>query len=370
MSLTAQPLPEGLLELPASLQLSSPPGSLPGADRTRGRRRALLRREEAEAAPEQPVLLEWFSGPDAPARVARGRLRRALQHGHLLRLLRIGCAEVDGTFRGFAISEAPAGVDLATLQRAARAAGTPLPPWWSAAVLHAAGRGLLALHRHLLALDAAPCHGALAPAALFVGWQGEVQLLGFSADPGALLAPEARALQRIAGAPADVYAFARLIEELLPEEERRRPELAGLLAAARAPDPERRPPLPALLLGLRRYLLTVPAPLQRAQAIGALVAQTCPRDAVELGLEEAQEPDGPAASVSAPPVNAAVSIDANANVNRAAPPPGPRASLGRVGALLYAGALVLLLLGLYFGMRSLRAPHADYPDAPVSLRPL
>ncbi len=269
-------------------------GPSSGIAPSRGRRRAVLR--GTDGLPDRQVWVEWFSGTDADREVRLSQARRWLGicHVNLLRLLQVGQAEPGA----YAISEAPLGVELLTVVRAARGHGG-LPPWWSVAVIAEAGRGLLSVHRHLALGDGGgllASHGAIGPTALFVGWGGEVQLLAFAMDRGAhgasrsedrgasgvadrALAPELRHGPRLAGAAADVYALGRLLSDLLPPTARSDEGLLPLLEGTLCPDPMRRLSLPVLLDGLLAWLLKQDAPLSRRQAIGALVGELCPRDA-------------------------------------------------------------------------------------------
>src|SRR5207302_1456581 len=131
----------------------------------RARRRAVLRGEAGRA--DQPVLVERVSSSEA----ARARRLYGLCHVNVLRLLEAG-VDAQG---GYLICAAPAGVELQTVARTARAEGG-LQRWWLASVLAAAGRGLSALHRHVRG-SGWPLHGAIGWSTVFVGWHGEVQLL-------------------------------------------------------------------------------------------------------------------------------------------------------------------------------------------------
>ena len=92
------------------------PDKLPGALTQRMRRRAIFAGEGN--LPDREVLLDWFPAHLLPVEARRTRALRTVRHIHLLRLFDLGLADPR---TAYAISEAPNGVDLSTLLRAAQA---------------------------------------------------------------------------------------------------------------------------------------------------------------------------------------------------------------------------------------------------------
>jgi hypothetical protein len=266
----------------------------------RRRRRALLRGESGLA--DRPVLLEWFPSEELDARVASEA--RGLCHVHLLRLHQVGLADAR---TAFALSEAPLGVDLATIVRASK---EPLPAWWSVAVLAAVGRGLLALHRHLEQTGNGRGHGGVGLSTVFVSGSGAVQLLAYvpqrrslssQAAAEELLAPELRFSGHLLSPAADVFALAALLRELLPPGARGRGALGRLLGRCLSPHAEQRPALASVQRALEALSLELApgdgaelAPLQRTAALGEIVAKRCPPAA---DFAEGEPLEGPTAGL-------------------------------------------------------------------------
>jgi hypothetical protein len=274
----------GAAAAPAPAQgagLAPPPTA---SEPPRLRRRALLRGDAG--LPERPVLIEWF--PRAELDRAEAERRKGACHVHLLRLHHVGLADPR---TAYAISEAPAGVDLHTVWRAG---GGQLPIWWPVAVVAAACRGLQALHQHLQQRGGA-AHGGIELHTVFVAWSGAVQLLAY-APPGQpalpqLVAPEVRAGARLRTAAADVYALGAVLKTLLPPAALHRGALARLVRRCLAPHAEERPALPALQAGLLAALYELEMPLGRATAIGEVLGRVCPR-AATVDLADAEWGDG------------------------------------------------------------------------------
>jgi hypothetical protein len=300
-------LPDGVHELPTAVpagQLSARwSGSAAAPEATalppsattppvRLRRRALLRADPG--LPERPVLIEWFARADLDA--AEAARRRGACHVHLLRLHHIGLADAR---TAYAISEAPAGVDLHTV---CRAAAERLPAWWAVAVVAAAARGLGALHQHLHHRGGA-AHGGIELGTLFVAWNGAVQLLAYAPPvlPSlAPLAPELLAAPRLATPAADVYALATVLKALLPPAALARGPLQRLVRRCLLPHAEERPALPAVQAALEAALWELEAPLGRAAAIGEVLGRVCPR-AATVDLAEAEWGDSALASFATLP---------------------------------------------------------------------
>lgn len=248
----------------------------------RRRRRALLRGDSG--LPDRPVLLEWFPIEELDARAASEA--RGLCHVHLLRLHQVGLVDAR---TAFALSEAPLGVDLATIVRASKEA---LPAWWSVSVVAAVGRGLKALHPHLQQRGCGRGHGGVGLSTVFVSGSGAVQLLAFvpqrrslssQAAAEEVQAPELRFSGHLLTPAADVFALAALLRELLPPGARGRGALGRLLGRCLSPHPEQRPALPSVLRALEALSLELSpvdgaeaGPLVRAAAVGDIVTKRCP----------------------------------------------------------------------------------------------
>ena len=254
--------------------------SVASADLPRVRRRALWRGEAG--LPDLPVLVEWFPiGQLASERSAAQRVR-GVCHAQLLRLIAIGPADARS---GFAVSEASDGVDLATV---ARAAPGELPAWWAIHVIAQLTRAVQFLI-DVQQRRGLPCvgHGRISANTVFVGWNGSVQLLAFSAASGSgrgdeTLAPELRASERLLTPAADVYALAVLLRQLLPSSALMRPATSRLLRRALHSQADQRLALPAFCASLQALLLDLQAPLFRAQALGEILGRFCPRASVDL----------------------------------------------------------------------------------------
>ena len=382
-------LPDGVHELPTAVpagQLSGlwPGGpaaaaealaQLPATAAPRLRRRALLRADAG--LPERPVLIEWL--PRSELDAGEAERRKGACHANLLRLHHVGLADAR---TAYLISEAPAGVDLLTVHRAA--AGQ-LPAWWGVAVVAAAARGVCALHQHLQRRGGA-AHGGIELGTLFVAWSGAVQLLAYAPrgqTPTA--APELLAAPRLITPAADVYALATVLKALLPQTALLRGPLPPLIRRCLLPHAEQRPALSALAAALETILWELEAPLGRATAIGEILGSFCPRQAT-ADLGDAEWGDSALASfatlpatlfplsplstgavqlsptwVMAPP-EPTLTVD-----RRTVPPPAPASQRG---PLIFAGAtLGLAILGgvALWGAaepgRRLPAPTASEPAA-------
>lgn len=356
-------LPDGVHELPTAVpagQLSGlwPGGpaqaieamaQLPPSTAPRLRRRALLRADAG--LPERPVLIEWLPRSDLDA--AEAERRKGACHVNLLRLHHVGLAD-PGT--AYLISEAPAGVDLLTVHRAA--AGQ-LPAWWAVAVVAAAARGLGALHQHVQRRGGS-AHGGIELSALFVAWSGAVQLLAYAprgqpAPPHAA-APEALFDPRLVTAAADVYALAAVLKALLPASALARGSLPPLIRRCLLPHADERPALSAVQAALEAALGELAAPLNRAAAIGELLASVCPR-AATVDLADAEWGDSSRMSFATLP---ATLSPLSAGAVQLSPtwvmaPPEPTLTLDKAAApqppsrrwpvMLGAATLALALLG-------------------------
>lgn len=285
-------LPDGTHELPPpSLSLGGPPaGPATAATRPspssitpvqRIRRRALWRGEAG--LPDKSVLVEWFPAAELERERAAARRVHGLCHVHLLRLLDIGAADPRNAY---AVCEAPEGVDLFTVLRAAPG---ELPAWWGVGVAQAVARALLAIERHQSRSRQRSCgHGRVNLATVFVGWDGSVRLLAFSpissvgSRPEEAIAPELRLSDRLLTPAADVFAVGALLRDLLPPAALRRPALARLLRRCLHTQADRRIALRALDLALGEQLIELQAPLARASAAGDVLGQSCPRATVDL----------------------------------------------------------------------------------------
>ncbi len=285
-------LPEGAFELnPATFEKSFAVDASAGPGPTTGqrlRRRALWRGEAGLL--DRPVLVEWFPIADLGRERQLGDRLSSLCHVHVLRLLEVGTADARNAY---AISEAPDGVDLLTVLRA-----TPggLPSWWGVAVAQAVARALCALQEHQEhGRQRAHGHGRVNLSTIFVGWDGGVRLLAFSPlanasisagglpffRPEDLLAPELRLSERLSTVAADVYALGALLRQLLPQTALRHEGLTRLLRRCLHRQADQRIHLPALITSFEELLFDLQAPLGRAEAIGEVLGQSCPRATVD-----------------------------------------------------------------------------------------
>ena len=359
-------LPDGVHELPTAVPAGQLSGLWPGSTaaapeaaalppsattpHVRLRRRALLRADPG--LPERPVLIEWFPRADLDA--AEAARRQGACHVHLLRLHHLGLADAR---TAYAISEAPAGVDLHTV---CRAAADKLPAWWAVAVVAAAARGLGALHQHLQRRGGA-AHGGIELGTIFVAWSGAVQLLAYA--PPVLpslapaVAPEVLAAPRLATPAADVYALGVVLRALLPQAALARGPLQRLVRRCLLPHAEERPALSAVQAALEATLGELAAPLGRAAAIGELLGRVCPR-AATVDLADAEWGDSALASFATLPATlfplnplstGAVPLSptwvtaAPEPSVRPVPPPAPRSS--RRTFVVGAASLAAVLLG-------------------------
>lgn len=353
----------------------------------RRRRRALLRGESGLL--DRPVLMEWFPSEELDSRAASQA--RGLCHVHLLRLHQVGLADAR---TAFALSEAPLGIDLLTIVRASK---EPLPAWWSVAVVTAVGRGLKALHDHLVSRGTGRGHGGVGLSTVFVSGSGAVQLLAFvpqrrslssQAAAEEVQAPELRFSGHCLAPAADVFALAALLRELLPQGARGRGALGRLLGRCLSPHAEQRPALPSVLRALEALSLELSpgddpdagppnktdgqagnktdgktdaqsdpralAPLARAAALGEIVTKRCPPAS---DFAEGEPHEGTTAglpvltrtlrALSSPTIASSGSWEVVAE-EPAAPPPPPRrrhgwtAAAGSIGLCAALGALVTL----------------------------
>lgn len=286
-------IPDGGHDLPPG---SAPPGSSmavagprpPASGSTpaqRLRRRALWRGEAG--LPDRPVLVEWFPIAEHEHERDAARRLRGLCHVHLLRLLDIGTADARSAY---AVSEAPDGVDLFTVLRAAPG---ELPPFWGVAVLAAVARALTATGGHLAhGKRRHGGHGRVNLGTIFVGWDGSVRLLAYSplGTTGAggsgrfddNVAPELRLSERLLTSAADVYALGSLLRELLPPAALRRRNVARLIRRCLHVQADQRIALSTLGDAFEELLLELRAPAGRAQAIGEVLGRYCPRATTDL----------------------------------------------------------------------------------------
>lgn len=282
-------LPDGTHELPPPSLSHGPhgpaarpsPSSITPVQRIR--RRALWRGEAG--LPDKSVLVEWFPAAELDRERRAARRVHGLCHVHLLRLLDIGAADPRNAY---AVCEAPDGVDLFTVLRAAPG---ELPAWWGASVAQAVTRALLAIERHQSRGPRRSCgfgHGRVNLATVFVGWDGSVRLLAFSpissvgSRPEEAIAPELRLSDRLLTPAADVFAVGALLRDLLPASALRRPSLARLLRRCLHTQADQRITLSALDQALAEQLTELQAPLARASAGGEILGQSCPRATVDL----------------------------------------------------------------------------------------
>ena len=282
-------LPEGGHDLPTAVAGPRSSGTTAASGQTpvqRMRRRALWRGEAG--LPDRPVLVEWFPLAELEQeRPAAGRVR-GLCHVHLLRLLDIGVADAKNAY---AISEAPDGVDLFTVLRAAPG---ELPPFFGVAIVSQVARALSTLETHLVrSARRQGGHGRVNLGTVFVGWDGSVKLLAF-APLGAIglhgshsrseesVAPELRLSDRLLTSAADVYALGSLLRELLPPSALRRREIVRLLRRCLHVQADQRIALSTLGPALEELLVELHAPLSRARAIGEVLGRSCPRATTDL----------------------------------------------------------------------------------------
>lgn len=276
-------LPDGVHDLPTlagALRAGAAGTPTPTTASQRMRRRAVLRGEQG--LPDRPVLVDWFPVQQLAAERAAAQRVRGVVQKNLLRLLDLGTADAR---TGYAISEAPSGVDLLTVQRAA--AGS-LPGFWPVLVAEEILRGLsaLLLHQRQLRTSAAG-HGRIGLGTVFVGWDGSVQLLLVSPQngpggPDDAHVPELRLSPRLLSPQSDVYSIGVLLRELLPAAVRSRPLVASTLAHCLHTQPDKRPSPQQLAERLAELRTELQAPLRRAFAIGDVLAEICPRAAGDL----------------------------------------------------------------------------------------
>lgn len=358
-------LPEGAGELPTffpettRVAVEVPLGQ-------RWRRRAVL--AGIEGQPERTVLVEWFSASDLqPAQLEP---LRGLCHVNLLRLLQ--CGQSDGR-TAYAISEAPLGLDLASIVRTAQ---VKLPAWWAVAVVAEAARGLLALQQFWVSRGPARGHGAVDGSCVFVSASGRVQVLAFAPlvkvalgdDP---IAPEVRWSTRLATTAADVYSLCSLLLSLpvarpLPD------ELVRLCRRGLSPYAEKRPTLRLLYESLCAARTGLAAPLSLSEQLGSELSRLLP----PTRSRELSESDwGSAGPVSFGPLpktlfplsSSAVSLSATWD----AAPPIALSPPSRRPWLIGSGLLLLTLLGGLVGWRLRSEPErpAARPVATPILQP-
>lgn len=236
----------------------------------RWRRRAVLAGTEGQ--PERTVLVEWFSVSDLhPAQIEP---LRGFCHINLLRLHQFG--QSDGQ-TAYAISEAPLGLDLATI---AKTAQVKLPAWWAVAVLCDAARGLRMLHQFLAGRGVPRGHGAVDASSLFVSASGRVQVLTFAPLMKVSLtedsiAPEVRHGARFATAASDVYSLAALLLAL-PLDRPLPDALLRLLRRCQTPHAEKRPTMSLLCETLAEARWLLGAPLNLAERLGSELSRLLP----------------------------------------------------------------------------------------------
>jgi hypothetical protein len=349
-------LPEAGHDLPTAVHGGSlrPATSSPASGSTpaqRLRRRALWRGEAG--LPDRPVLVEWFPLADFEHERAAARRVRGLCHVHLLRLLDIGLADARNAY---AVSEAPDGVDLFTVLRAAPG---ELPPFFGVSVVRQVARALLALEKHLLSSPRRHGgHGRVNLGTVFVGWDGSVKLLAF-APLGPLGssgraeesgAPELRLSDRLLTSAADVYALGVLLRELLPPSALRRREFQRLMRRCLHTQADQRIALSTLELALEELLIELRAPLHRAQAIGEVLGRSCPRATTDLVDADWGEHTGdgyPALPPTLAPLSASTVLLSPAWLRAQPPEKSARRSLmRRLAAPLGLGFGIAALAGL------------------------
>ena len=340
------------------------------------RRRALLRGEGG--VPDRPVLVEWF--PREELEPTDAQRRKGLSHLHLLRLHHVGLADAQ---TAYAISEAPAGVDLLTITRAA--AGQ-LPIWWCVAVMAATARALMALHQHLAQRGRVCGHGGVDFTSLFVGWNGAVQLLAYAPQtsrvPEGPVAPEVCAAPQLLLPASDVYSLGVILRALLPRGASVPPSLLRLTQRCTAMQAEQRPLLSSVYAALTALLLELKAPLHRTAAIGEELERFCRRDATS-DLADASWGSTVTASfatlpssllqlsttaVTLSPTWAASLPELPAPPQPPLPRPRPRLLTWGLGGLVL-GALTWLAVVQLLSMQRLGAQPAAISASPPSLSP-
>lgn len=372
-------LPEGIHDLPTQAGGLSPLGGLrtgaagaatPTGASQRMRRRAVLRGEHGLA--DRPVLVDWFPVQQLAAEHTAAARVRGIVHRNLLRLLDLGTADAR---TGYAISEAPSGVDLLTVQRAA--AGS-LPGFWPLLVAEELLRGLLSLleqqqRRRLGAIG----HGRIGLGNVFVGWDGSVQLLLLSPQSGPggpddAQAPELRLSPRLLSPQADVYSIGVLLRELLPQAARTRPLVARTLDRCLHAQPDKRPSPQKLAELLAELRLELQAPLRRAAALGDVLGQICPRAVGDLRDTDWGESTGeelPALRSSLAPLSTGFLPLSATWLRPTSDSQPPRRSFSLRGSLLWLGTLAAAGL-LLFVMQRLRETGglatAPLPTSPAS----
>lgn len=371
-------IPDGGHDLPPG---SATPGSMAGPRQPasgstpaqRLRRRALWRGEAG--LPDRPVLVEWFPLADFEHERDAARRLRGLCHVHLLRLLDIGTADARSAY---AVSEAPDGVDLFTVLRAAPG---ELPPFWGVAVLAAVARALCVVEGHLAhGRRRRGGHGRVNLGTIFVGWDGSVRLLAYAplGTPGLggsgrfddNVAPELRLSERLLTSAADVYALGILLRELLPPAALRRRGVARLIRRCLHIQADQRIALSTLGDAFEELLLELRAPAGRAQAIGEVLGRYCPRattDLIDVDWGEHTGDGYPALPPTLAPLSASTVL-LSPTWLRPSPPkkkPGP----GRLSQLAIPAALGLSSLAALWAVSPSAEPLVP-PPAAVSEAPL
>ncbi|HMU38145.1 MAG TPA: hypothetical protein PKE31_03960 [Pseudomonadota bacterium] len=245
-------------------------GPAPTLTHTRWRRKAVL--AGGEHQPERTMLVEWFPLSELlPHHLLP--LRNVIHH-NLLRFHECGPADPK---TAYAMSDAPLGLDLATI---VKTAGEKLPVWWGVAVLCEAARGLVALHDQLRQRGFPKGHGAVDASCIFVSPQGRVQVLCFAplCKPSALhdpIAPEVRKSWRLATVASDVYSLCVLLKSL-PLREPLPEALSSLSDRGISVHAEKRPTLLCIFRVLSAELLNLGAPLALSEHIGLELSRVLP----------------------------------------------------------------------------------------------
>ena len=256
------------------------PDKLPGALTQRMRRRAIFAGEGN--LPDREVLLDWFPAHLLPVEARRTRALRTVRHIHLLRLFDLGLADPR---TAYAISEAPNGVDLSTLLRAAQ---SEFVPHFALLVVSALCRALLCLLQEQRRLGVVwQGHGRIFSSTVFVGWQGQVSLLAYSpplqtSHLEATRAPELLSSERLLTPAADVYSLALLLRQCLPSSSLAAGPLSRLIAESLLPEAQQRPSLPLFADRVQAALFDLRPPLDAAAAIAEVVQRHCPRATSDL----------------------------------------------------------------------------------------